>query len=148
MKTIQGILTGLLACMCVLGSAQTAKDVKIKSIDRIRGTWKIEKIYDGKKEISPSDSTSHTFIFNQDGHYKSTVGKSTIDSGSYRLNENSSLLYLENKKSILPGSTPTQDTWKISFANNTMTMLGQGSKHANRFKYVFVKTKDGSNGGK
>lgn len=145
MKTIHGILTGLFVCLCIVGSAQSAKDMKVKMIDRILGTWKITKIYDGKKEIAPSDSTAHQFIFNQEGHYKTTVGKSTIDSGSYRVNENTSLLYLENRKNIMPGSTPAQDTWKVSFTNDTMTMLGQGTGHAKRFKYVFIKTKDGSN---
>ena len=136
------MLTGLLICLYLAAPAQTAKDTKVKMIDRILGTWQIEKIYDGKKEIA-TDAHTQGFQFNIEGQYKSTVGAEVLDSGSYRINENNSLLYLENKRNVVPGKNPQQVTWKISFENNTLTMQGQGPQ-AKRYKYVFVKTKEGS----
>jgi hypothetical protein len=142
MKTVQKILTGLFVCLYMAAPAQTAKDTKVKMIDRILGTWQIDKIYDGKKEIA-TEAHTQGFQFNIEGHYKSMVGSELLDSGSYRINESNSLLYLENKRNAVPGNAQAQVTWKISFANNTMSLQGYGPQ-AKRYKYVFVKTKEGS----
>ena len=144
MNTARKILTGLLVCTCLAASAQTAKDTKVKMIDRILGTWQIARIYDGKKEIA-TEAHTQGFQFNIEGKYKSMIGTETIDSGSYRINEANALLYLENEKNIVPGKNQKQVTWKISFSekDNTMSMQGVGNQ-AKRYRYVFVKTKEGS----
>lgn len=142
MKTLRNLLFlfGLIAVI-FSASAQSAKDMTPKLIDRIYGTWKIQKIYNGNKDVTPDQSSSPQQLkFDMEGHYMSSLGGQTIDSGSYRLSESAKLLYLENKKSYNSSTqTSNQVTWAINFKDQTLTMRGQGSEPAKKLRYVYIK---------
>jgi hypothetical protein len=146
MKTIL-CLTGLVVFASCLSFAQGAKDMKTKLRDKILGTWRIEGVYEKNKEVSPPDSTSISEReFDIESHYKSRDGQgTTIDSGSYRISESHGLLYLESRGRYESASTDpknsNQETWVISFQNDTMIMgmRGPEGKYGKQFRYVYRK---------
>ena len=62
----------------------------------------------------------------------------SIDSGSYRVNEQHGILYMESDADDI---TPTE--WAISINKDKLTLTGRGEKADTRYKYVYVKEKDG-----
>ncbi len=120
--------------------AQKKKEVAEKLFSDLVGTWRIQTIYDGKKDITSSDTTKIQWLeFSEDGHYKSVTGILATDSGSYRVNENHKSLYLQS--AIEKGSDNTVE-WKAEFKDNTLALTQDGTAHAARYRYVYVKTKD------
>lgn len=136
MKMALVFAVGLLLQTTVFG--QTKKDIPVKSIERIVGTWKATHVYNGKKEIG-TDSTGMQWVeFTPDGKYATKSKGKNAESGSYRLNENQSRLYLESE----PGKDPVE--WVITFKENTMTLVSNIGPHkTQQMRYVFVKTKEG-----
>lgn len=107
-----------------------------KLFGEIAGTWRIQTIYDGKKDVTKKDSTSVQWMeFREDGRYKSMAAKQPLDSGSYRVNENQKSLYLQSDSDK---DNPSE--WKMEFKESTMTLSGLGSTNSQRLKYVYVKT--------
>jgi hypothetical protein len=119
----------------------TNKKTPVKIIEHIVGTWQVDGIYKGNKDISDSDTVGlqQVIEFNREGRYVSHSGSEKIDSGSYRLNENHALLYLESET----GEAPKE--WNVSFAREgMMTLQPKGSSaHAQSFKYVYTRTSTG-----
>ena len=60
-----------------------------------------------------------------------------IDSGSYRLNEEHGILYLESDQDDI---TPTE--WKVTLDKKKLTLAGRGQDAASRYKYVYMKVKE------
>lgn len=121
-----------------------------KLIEAVVGTWQLKETIDKNKKNGQSskDTLGIGWIeFKHDGKYRSgsngTNGSiQPIDSGSYRLNEQQGILYLEPVVDKSDISHPPVE-WAITVKKNVMTLEGMGSAHAKRFRYVYNKTKEG-----
>lgn len=116
----------------------TRKKTPVKIIEYIVGTWQTDAIFKGKKEITGTDTvgSDRTIEFDREGRYVVYNRSEKADNGSYRLNENHSILYLESEA----GQTPQE--WKISLdENGLMTLQSTGThQHAESFRYVYSRT--------
>lgn len=127
--------------------AQNSKSLPAKNIEKIVGTWKIQKILSGKTEVAKNPTSGQWIQFRSDGKYVNKAA--AIDSGSYRMNEMHSILYLESQ---VNGPTDKRDAkktveWSVSFKDDTMTMQQHGvdqKSHADIMKYVYMRIADGS----
>lgn len=114
----------------------TRKKTPEKIIEHIVGTWEVEGIYKGKKDISNTDTVgaNQTITFDRELKYVSYSNNERIDSGIYRLNENHSILYLESST----GHEPKE--WNVSFTNNGMTLQPRETyPHAESFRYFYTR---------
>jgi len=122
--------------------AQDAKQVPDKIIDKIVGVWKIQKITAGKEEVAKNPTSGQWIEFRSDGTY---LNQSTsIDSGSYRINENSSIVYLESLVNNDPSKNTTKmvTEWTVAFANEGMIMQRRSTskrEHVDKMKYFYSK---------
>jgi hypothetical protein len=121
-------------------TVNTDQKTPVKIIEYIPGTWKIESIYKGEKNITQADTVAmyKTIEFNREGRYVGYSGNEKIDSGAYRINEQHASLYLANESNDKPIE------WSVSFAKNgNMTLrMKDESKHAESFRYIYKR--DGS----
>jgi len=121
---------------------QDAKQVPDKIIDKIVGAWKIQKITSGKEEVAKNPTSGQWIEFRSDGTY---LNQSTsIDSGSYRINENSSIVYLESLVNNDPSKNTTKmiTEWTIAFANEGMIMQRRSTgkrEHVDKMKYFYTR---------
>ena len=121
---------------------QDAKKVPDKIIDKIVGVWKIQKITDGKEEVAKNPTSGQWIEFRSDGTY---LNQSTsLDSGSYRINENSSIVYLESvvNDDSSKKSTKMITEWTVAFANEGMIMQRRSTgkrEHLDKMKYYYSK---------
>ena len=126
-------------------SAQTAKETPDKMIDTIVGSWKIQKILSGKKDVAQNPTSGQWIEFKSNGKYVNHAA--SLDSGSYRTDENQSILYLE---SVVydPGAknSPIEiGEWNVTFQEGMMTLQRNDNKpSANKTKYIYARIGDGS----
>ena len=123
-------------------SAQRSTDTPDKAIESIIGKWQLEKVYAGGREITsnPNAEDRSWIEFNEDGTYASQ-GDSN-DRGSYRLNENHSVLYLESDEksetsSAVAGHRLTEYT--ITMKEGVLVMVPK-TENAGATKYVYAKS--------
>ena len=123
-------------------SAQRSNDTPDKAIESIVGKWQLEKVYAGSREITSNpNAESRSWIeFNEDGTYTSQ-GESN-DRGSYRLNENHSVLYLESEQksettSAIPAHRLTE--YAIAIKDGMLTILPK-SENSGSTKYVYQRS--------
>lgn len=153
MKTLK--VVWIVLCFCSIASinsmaqAQPKKTDKPtreqnkKIIEKLPGTWKVNRVYDGKRDITPADSTAEEqYVFDYEGRYKNYVGAELISEGSYRISESTALLYLQPDDAYISTKKSTQQTWKVTVVGDALTMQGTGTKEAQRFKYIFARSKN------
>ncbi|MBT1705905.1 hypothetical protein [Chryseosolibacter indicus] len=113
----------------------TDKKTPVKIIEYIPGTWTIEQVLRGKEDVTATDTLAQNqrLEFNREGRYLSYSGQEKIDSGSYRLNEQQAVLYLESEANDRPSE------WNVWFdPAGTMTLkMRSGSVHGESFKYIY-----------
>jgi hypothetical protein len=138
------LFTACLSLCFIDSKGQERKaDVAEKLFGDLVGTWRIQTVFDGKKDITKTDSSSIQWVeFTEDGRYRSAVGKNPSDSGSYRVNENHHILYLQ---SDAHKDNPAE--WQMDFKDNNMILTGKDPR-TQRYKYVYIKTKDKKNANK
>lgn len=119
------------------------KEPPTKIIAAIVGTWEVNGVYHGDKDITNTDTvgTNERMEFNREAKYMSYSGNERIDSGTYRLNESHAILYLESAT----GQEPSE--WNVTLSNNNLTLQPRGAatSHAQGFKYVYTRTSGGTN---
>jgi hypothetical protein len=130
-----------------------------KFIELLAGTWKLERIVDEEKgnkatanspetksneqKKTPATNTDQSrnamqmLEFDPDARYKVNNSTTAIDSGSYRLNEQHGILYMESDSDDI---TPTE--WAITLQKNRLTLAGRGENSDSRYKYVYQKDKE------
>lgn len=123
-------------------SAQRSNEVPEKAIESIVGKWQLQKVYAGSREITanPNSENRSWIEFNEDGTYNQQADDS--DRGSYRLNENHSVLYLESeqqKETSAAVSSNNLTEYDISIRNGTLTMQPRGDD-STRTKFVYAKS--------
>lgn len=143
-------ITVLFAALTLIATSAFAqeKGAPDKKFETILGTWKVQKILSGKTEVARNPTSGHWIEFRADGTYVNNA--TSVDSGSYRLNENHSLLYLESRSHDGAGNSAKIVEWTISLSDNSLTMQQKANKsdkssHADKMKYVYVRIEKGSN---
>ena len=129
--------------------APANKQGVIKLIASIVGKWQLDETVDKTKKTQIEKDTSGMdwIEFRPDGKYKSGSGGQTaatqpIDSGSYRLNEQNGILYLQS--AISDGETShVPSEWTIFIKDTVMKLSARGNSHAGRYEYIYNKTKEG-----
>lgn len=159
-KTI-GILVSLI-CITLMANGQSTKDMTKtgnakKFIEMIAGTWKLKSIVDaeskGKATKPSTESKNGTMAtenppdqsnnaielmeFDSEARYKMNTAVAAVDSGSYRINEQHGVLYLDSDRNNDPSE------WTISIRNNVLT-LGGKSDADKRYTYVYERIKKGT----
>jgi hypothetical protein len=147
-KCVYAVVLGMLFSTALL--AQDSKNVAPKTIEAIRGSWKVAKIMSGTQEVAKNPTSGQWIAFRSDGTYLNHATQ--VDSGSYRLNETQSSLYLESH--VNPGQdkgSPKKITeYKITLQDDSMILQPKNEKsgkdaHADNMKYHYVRiSKDGS----
>lgn len=122
--------------------AQDAKKVPDKIIDKIVGAWKIQKITAGKNEVAKNPTSGEWIEFRPDGTYLNHT--SSIDSGSYRINESSSIVYLESVVNSDPAKKASKmvTEWTVAFVDEGMVMQRRSTnkrEHVDKMKYFYAK---------
>lgn len=144
---------------CGVSFAQTAddnpKNVDYKKfIERIAGQWTLQQIVDVERESSSktkkgkdpqktndveTDQATNAMSkieFYDDARYRMNNSQQAIDSGSYRLNEQHGILYLESDND----QTPVE--WKIQLQGKRLSLTGRDGEATSRYRYVYQKTKE------
>ncbi len=115
----------------------TKRETPVKVIEFIVGTWEIQSVYKNQKNITNADTlVSFTRIrFNRENQYRAFHDEQDVDSGTFRLNETHSVLYLESADGGEPQS------WNVSFHGNTMILQPAETANAfdRSFRYVYVR---------
>jgi len=138
----------LVLVMTGMANAQKNKAIHDKNIERIVGTWKIQKILSGKTEVAKNPTSGQWIEFRTNGKYVNKTN--SVDSGSYRLNENQSVLYLESVVNKEPGKDEAKNIveWTVAFQDNDSMTMQQQKKdkkpHGDVMKYVYTRIADGS----
>lgn len=129
-----------------------------KIIEMLAGSWKLQGIVDeeakqtttnrrNKKsnntdtpqvDTDQSRNAMQMLEFDPDARYKVNNSTTAVDSGSYRINEQHGILYLESDADDV---TPTE--WNISVSKTKLTLVGRSADADARYKYIYVKEKDG-----
>ena len=122
--------------------AQDAKQVPDKIIDKIVGVWKIQKITSGKEDVAKNPTSGQWLEFRSDGTYLNH--STSLDSGSYRINENSSIVYLESLVNNDPSNRAVKmvTEWTVAFANDGMIMQRRSTgkrDHVDKMKYFYTR---------
>lgn len=124
-------------------AVHSEKEPPTKIIAAIVGTWDVEGIFKGDKDISNTDTvgTNQRIEFDREAKYISYSGNERIDSGTYRLNENHAILYLESATDQEPSE------WNVTLSNNSLTLQPRGAatSHAQSFKYIYTRASGGTN---
>ena len=109
----------------------------------IVGKWDLQKVYAGSREIikNPNAETHSGMEFKQDGTYEQSGAET--DNGSYRLNEDQSVLYLESLQKKETSSATTVNNLKeynISIKEGVLTLQTRGAENTGVMKYVYTKS--------
>jgi len=126
-------------------SAQNAKETPDKIIDIIVGSWKIQEVQAGKKDVVRNPTSGEWIEFRSDGKYVNHT--TSLDSGSYRTDENRKIVYLESSV-YDPGSknSPTEiGEWAVTFQEGMMILQRNDNiPTAAKTKYIYTRIGDGS----
>ena len=145
-KKLLLLLTFVFSALAFQTFAQKANDVPDKTIKNILGKWQLQKVYAGSREITtnPNSESPSSIEFNEDGTY--VQQSETTDRGSFRLNENHSILYLESGERTEPSSavqTHNLTEYAITIKDDVLTM--QSKDDSPGTKYVYVRRGDSGN---
>lgn len=118
----------------------TAQKTPVKMIEYLVGDWKIDKILNGKTDVTEKVSEGdQTLSFNSEARYVIRSGNDKIDSGSYRMNEQIGSLYLESESDEKPRE------WKTEFISGGMILTPkQVSPQKANLRYFYIRNKPAS----
>ena len=135
------LLVAMILTLAFETSAQRSEDTPDKSIESIIGKWQLQKVYAGSREITTNPNSEGSWIeFNEDGTY--TQQAEDGDQGSYRLNENHSVLYLESgekKETSSAVSSGNLTEYNILMRDGMLTMQSK-NPNSGSTKYVYVRS--------
>lgn len=119
----------------------TEHETPVKIIEYIPGTWTLEQVMRGQKDVSEQDggAQNERIKFNSEGRYMSYSGNEMLDSGAYRINEQHAILYLQSE------TGEQVNEWNVSFGEDgsmKMTLRDGASMHGERFMYVYKRASE------
>ena len=139
-------LSFILSIVSIQAVAQRANEESVKKIETIVGKWQLQKVYAGSREIATNPNATQSWIeFKRDGTYERNA--EVNDQGSYRLNENHDILYLESSQHTETSSATTVQSlneFSITLKDGTLTMQSREDGNSGT-KYVYVKTGETAN---
>jgi hypothetical protein len=111
----------------------TKKKSPVKMIEYLIGEWKVDKILQGKKDVTEAETQEdQTMTFTDEARYVKHAGNAKTDSGAFRMNEQLQSLYLESESN----SKPTE--WKVTFESGAMVLSSKpGSGQPENLKYYY-----------
>jgi len=140
-------------------AADFPKNVPTKKvIQTIAGTWKLQRIEASSSDKSAAKTTEkksdngnnlptadtdqsrnamQMLEFASDARYKVNNTTTAIDSGSYRVNEQTGVLYLESDADDI-----TATEWGMTLSKNVLTLEGKGDDTDSSYKYVYMREKE------
>lgn len=137
-------------------SAQTTADYPKtmeaeKLLENIAGSWKLERIVDVERnEVIPdgrnnsaaggsetptpdmSQNGMQMIEFHRNARYRLNNATTAVDSGSYRINEQHGILYLESDADDI---TPSE--WNITVGEGTLTLTGKEGDASSRYRNIY-----------
>jgi hypothetical protein len=115
----------------------TKQKTPVKIIQYIPGTWEVEQVLRGQKDVSETDTLAKNqrLEFNREGRYMSYSGTEMIDSGAYRLNEDHAILYLQ---SDVEEKTSEWNVWFDKSGN--MTLIPKDPLKGETLSYTYRRT--------
>jgi hypothetical protein len=136
MKIFQTIIISITFFYFFQANGQTPSTESKKKFSDIVGAWQIREVTNAEgKSLTENSSHIKWIEFTREGRYRSQMG-SALDSGSYRVNENHALLYLQSD------TNKNQTTqWKMIFGKGVLTLTAKDNPGASEFKYVYVRTR-------
>lgn len=128
-------------------SAQRSTKEPTLATESIVGSWELQKVYAGSREIArnPNAESPASLEFRPDGTYEQQ--SSVNDNGSFRFNEDQSILYLESasrKESTSATTVNSLNEYEISIKDGILTMQSRGNDSAST-KYVYIKKDNNEN---
>ena len=137
------ILSLVISLMSVQAFAQRASKEPTLTTESIVGKWELQKVYAGSREISKNpNAAAKTWIeFKPDGTYEQSADDG--DKGTYRLNEDQSVVYLESSDRKQTSSVTTVNSlneYSISVRDGVLTLQSKGDDSAGSTKYVYGKS--------
>jgi len=118
----------------------SAGNVSSKLVDGLVGSWKLSKVYDGKKEVSTKSQKGiiDQVEFTREYKYMLRMNDAVTDSGFFRTNEIDHLIYLQSATKL---EDHTPDEWKAQLNKNSLTISRRQPTEAKRFRYMYIKVK-------
>ncbi|RAW01396.1 hypothetical protein [Pseudochryseolinea flava] len=155
MKAVKVMFWFMMAIMLPLATIhaqdQKGKKVTKKLISDVVGKWELKETVDlQKKGAIRKDTLGFDWIeFSEDGKYSlGSAGQNgtveAIDSGSYRVNEQGGLLYLDSSSDNGQVSQVPSE-WTIAVKEAEMKISSRASVHGKRFEYRYHRVKEGLN---
>jgi len=137
------ILSFVLSILTLHGFAQQASKEPTLATESIVGKWQLQKVYAGSREISrnPNAAAQPWIEFKPDGTYEQSAEDG--DKGTYRLNEDQSVVYLESSDRKQTSSVTTVNTlneYSIAIREGVLTLQSRGDDSAGSTKYVYGKS--------
>lgn len=115
----------------------TRQDSPEKAIETIVGTWEPLEASGGQVQSTGGDPIEHhTLVFNRENQYLILDGQQQLDSGSWRMNEAHSVIYMESTEGDIPRA------YHVSFTGNRLTLQPGPSAAArqDRPRHVFRRS--------
>jgi hypothetical protein len=140
MRHLAIVLYFFLAIALSTNAQSSAGNVSVKLVDGLVGSWKLSKVYDGKKEIPTKSQKGiiDQIEFTRNNMYMFRTNDASSDSGFFRTNEIDKLLYLETANKLEDNTT---DEWSLQINKNTITLSRREPAELRHFRYVYVKRK-------
>jgi hypothetical protein len=120
--------------------APASREVLDKNLERIVGTWELASVKDGGKNVSNTDTVGRfdRIVFTISNKYKAYSRSEQIDSGTFTMNENHSLIYLQT------GTGSGTSPWSVSLNEESNVMTMRAARNADTsgksYAYTYNKT--------
>lgn len=136
------MLSFILSVVAAYAFAQKSSKEPTLATESIVGKWQLQKVYAGSREISnnPNATTQSWIEFKPDGTYEQSADDG--DRGTYRLNEDQSIVYLESSDEKETKSVTTVNTlneFELSIRDGVMVLTTKGDDNSGSTKYVYSK---------
>jgi hypothetical protein len=136
------MLSFILSVVAAYAFAQKSSKEPTLATESIVGKWQLQKVYAGSREISnnPNATTQSWIEFKPDGTYEQSADDG--DRGTYRLNEDQSIVYLESSEEKQTKSVTTVNMlneFELSIRDGVMVLTAKGDGNSGSTKYVYSK---------
>ena len=101
-----------------------------KIMERLYGVWRTT---DAQSAQSANTQGPQSIEFNPEAKYVMKRGDQVTETGSYRVNEQHSVLYLEGSNSKRPME------WKMEFEGNNLILSARGANEGKQQRIVYTK---------
>ena len=113
----------------------TKQETPVKAVDFIVGVWDITSAQRGQRNFTEIEGMENRSItFGREKTYVIKDNNEQIDSGTFRMNEAHSVIYMESAQG-------TTEEWNLTFRGDTMTMQPGHTTSATTDDVTYVYTR-------